>query len=51
MTADSDDVAASADQKPKGSMKEQGPTEAPVKPEHPTGETQAEQNKANDPPA
>ena len=51
MTADSDDVADSADQKPKGSLQKRGPGQAPAKADHPTGEAQAEQNKADEPPA
>jgi hypothetical protein len=51
MTSDSDDVADSADQKPPGSLPQQGASKAPAQPSHPTGEKQAEENKANDPPA
>ena len=47
MTADSDDVADTADRKPKGSIRP--PTKPPI--DHPTGEEQAKENQAVDPPA
>ncbi len=51
MTSDSDNVAESADQKPPGSLTPQGPDKAPAKTDRPTGEDQAEENRADESPA
>lgn len=51
MTADSDDVADSADERPEGALRKRGERQAPARTDHATGPAQAEQNEEDDLPA